>query len=100
MFECDGKEPDGKELEFMAALHSYLVRHDKAYYQPRIQTKPVSVYRLWKMVWEAGGQEAVRPFCEMNFFESIEGCSHRWATTNRPNDSSYFLDLHVVLGSG
>lgn len=58
---ADAFEHDGKEQEFMAALHSCLVLHNKAFYQPRIQTKPVSVYRLWKMVWEAGGAEAVCP---------------------------------------
>lgn len=56
---ADASEHDGKEAEFMAALHSYLVSQNKAFYQPRIQTKPVSIYRLWKMVWEAGGAEAV-----------------------------------------
>ncbi|CAL8464664.1 g4199 [Coccomyxa elongata] len=59
MSAADVFEHDGKEQEFMAALHSYLVLHNKAFYQPRIQTKPVSIYRLWKMVWEAGGAEAV-----------------------------------------
>ena len=51
---------DDKEMEFLEALHSYLVSQNKAFYQPRIQTKPVSVYRLWRMVREAGGEGAVR----------------------------------------
>lgn len=61
MADVSEEEDGGGEVAFTAALEAYLESQEKPFYQPRIQQKPVSTYKLWSMVMEAGGAQMVRP---------------------------------------